>query len=128
MACSLLAVFFKSKKCVVQTRSRYGQRTKDSKNLLQEAEQAHDFQSHPVQGWQGFPLRSGKTSLRQKTVRIRRTDQTRLPQEGQNHQKDRSPTRVHQGTQPLAGNIGSEMRMKNEIFGEHRGVSQVLLN
>merc|ERR1712157_423521 len=71
------------------TRSRYGQRTKDSKNLLQEAEQAHDFQSHPVQGWQGFPLRSGKTSLRQEAVRIRRTDQTRLPQEGQDHQEDR---------------------------------------
>merc|ERR1712227_773934 len=74
-----------------------GQRPQDPPHVLQgkAVPQAHSPQGHPVQDGQGLAFRSGKASLRQEAVRIRWSDQARLPQEGQDDQEGRPPARVH---------------------------------
>jgi len=58
-------------------------------------QEAHSAQGHPVQGWQGFPLRPRKETLRPKAVRLWRSNQARFPQEGEDHEEDRPEIRMH---------------------------------
>lgn len=58
----------------------------------------HRGENHPplTPRLSGLALRTGKASLRQEAVRLRRTDQARFPQEGQDHQEGCASSRVHE--------------------------------
>jgi hypothetical protein len=91
--------------------SSLGEHSQDPEDLLQGQglPQAHPAQGHRVQGWQGahtsvsrprtirgplttkpgLALRARKETLRPQAVRIRWSDQARLPQEGQDNEEGR---------------------------------------
>lgn len=85
-----------------------GQHSQDPKHLLQGpgVPQAHPAQGHPVQGWQGLALRTGKATLRPQAVGLWWSDQARLPQEGQDYQEGRLAIGVRQVQDQ--GSTGSE--------------------
>ena len=67
-----------------------GERTEDKEDILQEQgmQEAHLAKGDTVQEREGQLGCSREASLRSETIGLWRSDQTRFPQEGQDHQKD----------------------------------------
>jgi len=74
-----------------------GQRPEDAADVLQGqgVPEAPAPQSDAVQDRQGLARRTGQATIRPKTVRIRWSDQARLPQEGEDDEEGRLAARVH---------------------------------
>merc|ERR1719376_775371 len=99
-------------------------------NLLlgQEVSQAQAVQGDPVQGRQGLSNRTGQASLRQKAVRIRGSDQARLPQEGQDHQKSGTEAGVHQVQGEEAAAVEEVQALRAGRRQEEEGTDDTVLS
>merc|ERR1712025_1185170 len=76
---------------------QHGECTEDTQNFLQrkQLQEAHPAQSYPIQNRKSISLRSRKEALRPEAEWIWRSDETYLPQEGQDYKKNRTEDGVY---------------------------------
>ena len=84
-----------------------GRNSQNQEDLLSQVSHAYCPQSSPVQEGQGKQGGPGKAQIRPQTVRLRRTDKTYFPQEGQDHQEDHPASVVHRLQAPQSDHRGT---------------------
>jgi len=82
---------------VQSAQQQHGERAKDASHLLQSAkvQKPPGLQGDAVQGRQGLARRAGEAAVRQQAGGLRRADQARLPQEGEDDQEDHAAPDLH---------------------------------